>query len=290
MPRMIYLDGQIVPETEAKVSVFDHGVLYGDGVFEGICGYNGRVFRLTQHLDRLYESARSIMLDIPIGWSEMERAVVDTVRANGLRDCYIRLVVTRGPGDLGLDPRRCPRPTVFIIADAITLFPAELYEKGLAVMSVSTRRTAPDALSPRVKSLNYLNNIMAKMIANTAGIPEVLMLNAQGYVVEGTGDNVFIVRKGILITPPLHLGPLEGITRNAVMELARSMGIAVVEDAFALHDVYVADECFLTGTAAEVIPVVNADGRRIGSGSPGPITNRLVEAFRDLANSTGTPV
>ncbi|MGE5483756.1 MAG: branched-chain-amino-acid transaminase [Ignavibacteriales bacterium] len=290
MPRMIYLDGQIVPETEAKVSVFDHGVLYGDGVFEGIRGYNGRVFRLTQHLDRLYESARSIMLDIPIGWSEMERAVVDTVRANGLRDCYIRLVVTRGPGDLGLDPRRCPRPTVFIIADAITLFPAELYEKGLAVMSVSTRRTAPDALSPRVKSLNYLNNIMAKMIANTAGIPEVLMLNAQGYVVEGTGDNVFIVRKGILITPPLHLGPLEGITRNAVMELARSMGIAVVEDAFALHDVYVADECFLTGTAAEVIPVVNADGRRIGSGSPGPITNRLVEAFRDLANSTGTPV
>lgn len=290
MPRMIYLDGQIVPEAEAKVSVFDHGVLYGDGVFEGIRGYNGRVFKLTEHLDRLYESAHSIMMDIPIGWSDMEQAVLNTVRANGLRDCYIRLVVTRGPGDLGLDPRKCPKPTIFIIADAITLFPAEFYENGLAVMSVSTRRTAPDALSPRVKSLNYLNSVLAKIIANATGAPEAIMLNAQGYVVEGTGDNIFIVRKGSLVTPPLHLGPLEGITRNTVMELANSMGIRVVEDPFVLHDVYVADECFLTGTAAEVIPVVAADSRRIGSGNPGPITRRLVDAFRDLANSTGTPV
>ncbi len=290
MPKMIYLDGAIVPEADAKISVLDHGVLYGDGVFEGIRGYNGRIFRLDEHLDRLYESARSISMDIPIEWAEMEKAVVDTVNANGLRDCYIRLVVTRGPGDLGLDPRKCPRPTVFVIADRITLFPAELYDKGLAVMSVSTRRTAPDALSPRVKSLNYLNNIMAKILANIAGMPEVIMLNPQGYVVEGTGDNIFIIRKGKLMTPPLYLGILEGITRNAVMEIARSMDIEVAEEAFALHDVYVADECFLTGTAAEVIPVVSADGRRIGSGEPGPITKKLIRAFRDLANSTGTPI
>lgn len=290
MPKMIYLDGAIVPEADAKISVLDHGVLYGDGVFEGIRGYNGRIFRLDEHLDRLYESARSISMDIPIEWAEMEKAVVDTVNANGLRDCYIRLVVTRGPGDLGLDPRKCPRPTVFVIADRITLFPAELYDKGLAVMSVSTRRTAPDALSPRVKSLNYLNNIMAKILANIAGMPEVIMLNPQGYVVEGTGDNIFIIRKGKIMTPPLYLGILEGITRNAVMEIARSMDIEVAEEAFALHDVYVADECFLTGTAAEVIPVVSADGRRIGSGEPGPITKKLIRAFRDLANSTGTPI
>lgn len=290
MARLVYLDGALVPDSEAKVSVFDHGLLYGDGVFEGIRGYSGRIFRLTEHVERLYESARSIALEPPMTPQEMEGIVVDTVRANNLRDCYIRLVVTRGVGDLGLDPRKCPRPTVFCIADKITLFPAELYEKGLAVMSVSFRRTAPDALSPRVKSLNYLNNIMGKLLGNLAGVPEIIMLNPEGYVVEGSGDNIFIVYKGELITPPRYLGILEGITRKAVIELARSMGIGVREEPFALHDLYVADEAFLTGTAAEVVPVVAADGRRIASGAPGPITKKLMEAFKDLANSTGTPV
>lgn len=290
MARLVYLDGALVPDSEAKVSVFDHGLLYGDGVFEGIRGYSGRIFRLTEHVERLYESARSIALEPPMTPQEMEGIVVDTVRANNLRDCYIRLVVTRGVGDLGLDPRKCPRPTVFCIADKITLFPAELYEKGLAVMSVSFRRTAPDALSPRVKSLNYLNNIMGKLLGNLAGVPEIIMLNPEGYVVEGSGDNIFIVHKGELITPPRYLGILEGITRKAVIELARSMGIGVREEPFALHDLYVADEAFLTGTAAEVVPVVAADGRRIASGAPGPITKKLMAAFKDLANSTGTPV
>ncbi len=290
MAKFVWLDGTLVPTAEAKISVFDHGLLYGDGVFEGIRGYDGRIFKLAEHLDRLYENAHSIALKIPLTREEMEQAVLETVRANGLRDCYIRLVVTRGAGDLGLDPTKCPRPTVFIIADSIVLFPEEMYRKGLSVASVSTRRVAVDALNPRLKPLNYLNNVLAKIQGNLAGVPEVVMLSPEGYVVEGTGDNVFIVRRGRLLTPPLHMGVLEGITRNLVIDLARSMGIDAREEVFTLHDVYIADECFLTGTAAEVIPVVTADGREIGTGRPGAATMKMIRAFRDLANSTGTPV
>ncbi|MCR4398050.1 MAG: branched-chain-amino-acid transaminase [Firmicutes bacterium] len=290
MSRLVYADGSMIPRQDAKVSVFDHGLLYGDGVFEGIRAYNGRVFKLAEHIRRLYESAHSILLRIPLDQKEMEEAVLQTVRANGFRDCYIRLVVTRGVGDLGLDPSKCGEPSVFIVADDIILYPEEAYRKGLPVMSVAVRRTAPDALSPRVKSLNYLNNVMAKAIANLAGVPEVLMLNQQGYVVEGTGDNVFIVRGRTLITPAPYLGILEGVTRNTVMEMASSMGFEVSEGVFSLHDVYVADECFLTGTAAEIAPVTVVDGRAIGTGEPGPVTRRLMEGFRDLANSTGTPL
>ncbi|NPV69072.1 MAG: branched-chain-amino-acid transaminase [Firmicutes bacterium] len=290
MAKFIWLDGSLVPTDQAKVSVFDHGLLYGDGVFEGIRGYSGRVFKLTEHLDRLYENAHSIALEIPLTWKEMEKAVLDTVRANDLRDCYIRLVVTRGVGDLGLDPRKCQKATVFIIADTITLFPEELYTRGLAIVSVSTRRTAVDALNPRLKPLNYLNNVLAKLLGNLAGVPEVVMLSPEGYVVEGTGDNIFIVRRGRLITPPLHLGVLEGITRALIMDIGRSMGIPVAEEMFTLHDMYVAEECFLTGTAAEVIPVVNVDGRKIGRGTPGPITAGLIKAFREITKTTGTPV
>jgi len=288
--KWIYLDGRMVPPEEAKVSVFDHGFLYGDGVFEGIRAYNGRVFKLAEHLDRLYESAKSIALEIPLSWKEMERAVVETVRANELRDAYIRLVVSRGAGDLGLDPRKCPRPTVVVIADSITLYPEEMYRNGLRIATVSTRRIAPDMLNTRVKSLNYLNNILAKIQGNLAGVPEAIMLNPEGYVLECTGDNIFIIRRGRLITPPTYLGILEGITRNTVIEIAGSMGIETREECFTLHDVYVAEECFLTGTAAEVIPVVEVDGRKVGAGAPGPITLKLMEAFRQVANSTGTPV
>lgn len=287
---LIYLNGKFVSPEEAKVSVFDHGLLYGDGVFEGIRAYNGRVFKLTEHLDRLYESARSILLNIPLSWKEMEEAVLETVRRNGLRDAYIRLVVTRGAGDLGLDPRKCPNPTVFIIADKITLWPDELYTKGLKVKTVATRRNAVDTLNPRIKSLNYLNNILAKIEANLMGYPEVVMLNAEGYVVEGTGDNIFIVKKGRLITPPPYVGILEGITRATIMDLAREMGLSVSEDLFTTHDLYVAEECFLTGTAAEVIPVVEVDGRQVGQGVPGPVTVKLMRAFREYAQNNGTPL
>ena len=227
--RVVYVDGEFVPACEAKVSVFDHGFLYGDGVFEGIRAYNGRVFRLTEHLDRLYESARAIALEIPVSWSEMERITLETVRRNGLRDAYIRLVVSRGVGDLGLDPRKCQKPTIVCIADSITLYPKELYETGLKVMTVPTRRVAVDALNPRVKSLNYLNNILAKIEANLVGMAEVIMLSPEGYVVEATGDNVFIVKKSKLITPPSYMGILEGITRATIMELAPALGLTVVE-------------------------------------------------------------
>lgn len=284
----IYLDGKFVSPEEAKVSVFDHGLLYGDGIFEGIRAYNGRVFKLTEHLDRLYESARSILLEIPLSWKEMEEAVLETVRRNDLSDAYIRLVVTRGAGDLGLDPRKCPRASVFVIADKITLWPQELYTKGLKVKTVATRRNSVDTLNPRIKSLNYLNNVLAKIEANLMGYPEVVMLNSQGFVVEGTGDNIFIVKRGTLITPPPYVGILEGITRATIMDLARGMGTTVAEDLFTMHDLYVADECFLTGTAAEVIPVVEVDGRRVGNGTPGPVTAKLMAAFREYAQSNGT--
>ena len=284
------MNGKLVPEQEAVISVFDHGYLYGDGVFEGIRAYNGRVFKLEEHVRRLYESAHSIMLPIPYSQEEMIKAVVDTVNANKLTDAYIRLVVSRGVGDLGLDPRKCKESQVVIIADKIVLYPEELYEEGLTVITVATRRNIADALDPKLKSLNYLNNIQAKIEANRAGVLEALMTNSQGYISEGTGDNIFIYRKGKLITPPPYLGILEGITREAVIELAREEGIPLQEAPFTRHDVYVADECFLTGTAAEVIPVIEADMRTIGTGKPGPVTRTLMEKFRELTQTTGTPL
>lgn len=290
MGLIIYIDGKFVDEEEAKISVFDHGLLYGDGVFEGIRAYYGRVFRLQAHIDRLYDSARSINLDPGLAKDEMTRVVLDTCRRNNLRDAYIRLVVTRGRGDLGLDPRKCPRASVFCIAAAIELYPAELYEKGLDVVTLGTRRNAPDALDPRIKSLNYLNNVIAKMEATRAGAPEGLFLNKEGYVAEATGDNIFIIKNGELITPPPHVGLLEGITRNTVMELAAKAEIPVYERVFTRHDVYTADECFLTGTAAEVIPVVKVDGRPIGNGQPGPITRDLIAMFRELTKTDGPEI
>lgn len=290
MGRLIYLNGKMVPDEEAVISVFDHGLLYGDGVFEGIRAYNGRVFRLVEHIRRLYESAHSIMLTIPLSQEEMIKAVVDTVNANKLRDAYIRLVVTRGVGDLGMDPRKCKTAQVFIIADKITLYPEELYEKGLEVITVATRRNIAEALEPKIKSLNYLNNIHAKIEANRAGVLEALMLTNQGYICEGTGDNIFIYRRGELLTPPAYLGILEGITREAIIELAAREGIPLKEVPFTRHDLYVSEECFLTGTAAEVIPVIEVDQRLIGSGKPGPITKKLIKLFRELAQSEGTPL
>lgn len=290
MSLIIYLDGKYVPEEEAKVSVFDHGVLYGDGVFEGIRAYHGRVFKLHEHLVRLYESARTINLNIWLTMEEMEEVVLETLRRNNLRDAYIRLVVTRGKGDLGLDPRNCPKASIFCIAASIRLYPEELYQKGLEIATVATRRNLPEACNPQVKSLNYLNNIYAKIEAAQAGVPEALMLNQEGYVVEATGDNIFIIKNGILITPPPYLGLLKGITRDTVMELAREQGIPVQEAVFTRHDVYNADECFLTGTAAELIPVVKADNRVIGNGTPGPIFAKLLELYRELTKVDGPKI
>lgn len=287
MSLTIYLDGEYVPKEKAVISVFDHGLLYGDGVFEGIRAYHNRVFKLQDHLMRLYESARSINMTIPISMSEMEEVVLETCRRNDIRDGYIRLVVTRGVGDLGLDPRKCPRPTIFCISASIQLYPQEYYEKGLEVITVATRRNIPEACNPRVKSLNYLNNIYAKIEANLHGVLEAIMLNSEGYVAEATGDNIFLVKNGVLITPPVHAGILEGITRNTVMELARARGIEVVEKLFTRHDIFIADECFLTGTAAEVIPTVKVDGRVIGNGKPGEMTRELIAAFRDLTRDDG---
>ena len=284
---LIYLDGEFVPKEKAVVSVFDHGLLYGDGIFEGIRAYHGRVFRLDEHLDRFYDGARAICLEIPVSKEEMQEIVLETLRRNGLQDAYIRLVVTRGPGDLGLDPRKCPKPFIFCIAATIVLYPDELYEKGLSIISVSTRRNIPTACIPRVKSLNYLNNIYAKMEANLAGMPEAIMLNNEGYVAEATGDNIFIVKKGVLITPPSSAGILEGVTRNAVMDLVSRKGITVEDKLFTMFDVYTADEVFLTGTAAEIIPCINVDGRIIGGGKPGDMTRELIAAFHELTRVDG---
>ncbi|MBE2181204.1 MAG: branched-chain-amino-acid transaminase [Chthoniobacterales bacterium] len=286
----IYLNGNLVPKEQATVSVFDHGLLYGDGVFEGIRFYSGRVFRLDDHIDRLYRSARAIALSIPLDRDAMSQAVLDTIRANGMSDGYVRLVVTRGEGSLGLSPKSCPTPTVFVIAAGITLYPEEMYRNGLKLVTCSTRRIAHGALSPMVKSLNYLNNIMAKIEAEQAGAGEGLMLNEQGYVAECTGDNVFIVRDGRLVTPPIAAGALAGVTRAVVFELARQLGIDIREEDITRYDIYTADECFLTGTAAEIIPVVELDSRPIDDGKPGPLTLRLTELFRELTRTTGTPI
>lgn len=290
MGLIIYFDGDYVPEAEARVSVFDHGLLYGDGVFEGIRAYNGRVFELAAHIDRLYASAHYIHLDIGMPKEAMQEVVLETVRCNNLRDAYIRLVVTRGKGDLGLDPRKCWRPLVFCIAAAIELYPQEAYAKGIKMVTVPTRRNIPEGVNPQVKSLNYLNNILAKIEANLAGAAEGLILNQEAYVAEATGDNIFIVKNGVLITPPVYIGLLEGITRNVIMELARRRGIPVREEVFTRYEIFNADECFLTGTAAEAIPVVELDGRHIGAGKPGKITQMLISDFRQLANTTGTPI
>ena len=284
---IVYLNGKFVPKEEAVVSVFDHGLLYGDGVFEGIRAYHGRVFKLGEHLDRLYDGARALRLEIPCSKKEMQDIVLETLRRNNLQDAYIRLVITRGQGDLGLDPLKCPKAFVFCITASIVLYPDELYEKGMSIISVSTRRNIPTACIPRVKSLNYLNNIYAKMEANLAGMPEAIMLNNEGYVAEATGDNIFIVKNGVLITPPSYAGILEGITRNSVMDIAREKGILVEEKLFTMFDVYTADEVFLTGTAAEVIPCINVDGRIIGSGKPGDMTRELIVAFKELTKIDG---
>ncbi len=286
----IYIDGEFYDKENAKLSVFDHGLLYGDGVFEGIRIYNGRVFRLDEHLRRLAYSAKAIALELPISLSEIEEAVLETIRRNELRDGYVRLVVTRGSGDLGLSPLNCPKATIFIIAALIKLYPPEKYELGLDVVTCSTRRMTHGAFSPMVKSLNYLNNIMAKLEASNAGAGEGLMLNEQGYVAECTGDNIFLVKDRKITTPSVSAGALAGVTRGVVFELAAKLGIEISETLMTRYDVYVADECFLTGSAAEIIPVGHLDHRPIGNGKPGPITQQLMQEFKQVTQSTGTSI
>lgn len=286
----IYIDGKFYSEGNAKVSVFDHGLLYGDGIFEGIRFYNGRVFRLEQHLERLWKSARSICLNIPMTREEMTEALLETIRQNHLRDGYVRLVVTRGVGNLGLNPEQCKNPSVIIIVATIALYHEDFYRKGLSIVTVATRRSNPAALNPAVKSLNYLNNVMARIEANLASADEALMLNDAGNVAECTADNVFVVAHGQIFTPPITAGALQGITRSVVFDIGNELDIKVTEADLTRHDVFVADECFLTGTAAEIVPVVKADGRIIGSGKPGPITTRIIARFREMTHNTGTPI
>jgi len=283
----IWLNGKIVPEEEAKVSVFDHGLLYGDGVFEGIRSYNSRIFKLDEHLERFYKSARAIMLKIPLSLNELEEAIIKTLRINNLKDAYIRVVATRGVGDLGLDPVKCPSPTIFIITSKMQFYPRELYEKGLRLVTVPTRRNDIESLNPALKSLNYLNNILAKIEATNSGALEALMLNRDGYVVECSGDNIFIVKNGTLLTPPSSVGTLEGITRNVVIDLAQSFKINCLESLLTRYDLYNSDEVFLTGTAAEIIPVTELDGRIIKDGKVGPFTKRLMLGFKKLVNQEG---
>ncbi len=284
---LIYLDGEFVPKSEAKISVFDHGLLYGDGVFEGIRSYNCLVFKLKEHLTRLQESAHTIMLGLPLNLEEMTDAVVETLKRNHLRDAYIRVVVTRGVGDLGLDPANCKAPSMFIITDKIILYPESFYRNGMEIITVPTVRNLPEAINPALKTLNYLNNIMAKIEAKNSNYQEALMLNHQGYVAECTGDNIFIVKNGIVQTPPAYLGALRGITRQAIMDLALRNDMPCQERVLTRHDLYNADETFLTGTAAEVVPVVKIDGRRVGSGKPGKITRKLMSSFHDLTRKDG---
>ena len=288
--QLIYIDGVFYPKAEAKVSVFDHGFLYGDGVFEGIRAYHGKVFRLEPHIKRLYESAKAIGLVIPVPPEEMSNIVVESCRRNGIANGYIRLVVSRGVGDLGLNPYLCPKASVVCIAATIQLYPAALYESGLDIVTVATPRNHPEALNPRIKSLNYLNNIMSKMEAIRAGVQEAVMLNLQGFVAECTGDNIFIFREGKLITPPSTEGALEGITRNAVIELARKKGLDVRQERMSRFDIYTADEMFLTGTGAELIPVVKVDGRQIGLGTAGPVFKGLLADFQELTKVDGAPI
>ena len=286
----IFIDGKYFDEKNAKISVFDHGLLYGDGIFEGIRAYNGRVFKLKEHIDRLYCSAKALLLDVPLSHSEMMRAVVDTCRRNKIRDGYIRLVVTRGVGTLGLNPNRCKNPSVIIIAGKIQLYPPELYRKGMEIVTVATTRNLHSALNPAIKSLNYLNNILAKIEADQAGCEEAIMLNAEGFVAECTGDNLFIIKEGHLSTPPLSAGALYGITRRVVLEMAEEMGMPSSEPNLTRYDLFNADECFLTGTGAEIVPVVKIDGRMIGNGKPGRATQKLVAQYRALTKVSGEPI
>lgn len=286
----IYIDGKFYSEADAKVSVFDHGLLYGDGVFEGIRAYHGRVFKLKEHINRLYYSAKAILLEIPMTPAQMMAATVETLRENGLRDAYVRLIVTRGVGTLGLNPRSCKSPSVIIIAGKIQVYPPELYARGMEIVTVPTVRNLHSAVNPAIKSLNYLNNILAKIEANNAGVEEALMLNAEGFVAEGTADNVFILRQGALLTPPLSAGALYGITRATVMELGAAAGLRVAEQNLTRYDLFNADECFLTGTGAEIMPVIRIDARVIGSGQPGPLTTQLVEAYHALTKVSGEPI
>ena len=289
-PMKVFVDGKFVDEKKAVVSVFDHGLLYGDGVFEGIRAYNGRVFKLSEHVDRLFYSAKAILLKIPMSHRAICATVRDACKRNKIRDGYIRLVVTRGAGTLGLDPNRCSKPQVIIIADKIQLYPETFYKKGLEIVTVPTTRNHTNAVNPAIKSLNYLNNILAKIEAINAGCVEAIMLNSQGFVAECTGDNVFMLKGGQLLTPPLAAGALYGITRGVAIELAKSLGVEVAEPNLTRYDLYNADEVFITGTAAEVVPVVKIDGRQIGSGKPGKLTKNLIKAYQDLTNSTGEAI
>ncbi|MFH1074342.1 MAG: branched-chain-amino-acid transaminase [Candidatus Firestonebacteria bacterium] len=290
MGSIVNLNGKFVCKEKAVVSIFDHGLLYGDGVFEGVRSYNGRIFKMEEHIERLYTSAKAITMTIPISKEKMKAEIVATVKKNKLRDAYIRVVVTRGVGDLGLNPVKCPKAFYFIIAASIALYPEKFYKEGLPVICASTRRNTPEALNPMIKSLNYLNNILAKIEANNAEVLEAIMLNREGYVAECTGDNIFIVKNDELITPPTYIGALEGITRDTVMALAKELGYKASEKPFTMADMYIADECFLTGTAAEVIPVINVDTRNIGNGKPGPITKKLIKAYREMTRTQGTEV
>jgi branched-chain amino acid aminotransferase len=284
----VYINGKFYEKNEAKISVFDHGLLYGDGVFEGIRSYNRLVFKLKEHIDRLFESAQSIMLKIPLTKEQLIKAVIATLKGNNLKDAYIRLIVTRGEGDLGLDPRKCAgKASVIIIADKIALYPEKFYKEGLKIVTVPTIRNLPEALNPQIKSLNYLNNILAKIEATNAGSDEAIMLDSLGYVAECTGDNIFIVKRDNLYTPPQCMGTLRGITRDTVLEIARKDRIPVHEHVITRHEVYISDECFLTGTAAEIIPVVMVDGRTIGTGKPGKLTLSLIKKFRELTKKEG---
>jgi branched-chain amino acid aminotransferase len=284
---LVNMNGQLVPKEKAVVSVFDHGLLYGDGVFEGVRAYNGRVFRLREHLERLYDSAKAILLQPPLGLEAMRQEVLRTLAANGLKDAYIRPVFTRGVGDLGLSPANCPKATYFIIADRIRLYPEATYKDGLALITVPTRRNVAEALSPKIKSLNYLNNILAKIEANQRGALEAILLTQDGYVAECTADNLFILRKGRLLTPPTWQGALEGVTRQAVIELAQKRKVAVAEEPMTRYDIYTAQEAFMTGTAAEIVPVTALDGRSVGSGEPGPLTKALMQDYRALTRREG---
>ena len=275
----IWIDGKLYDKADAKISVYDHGLLYGDGVFEGIRVYSGKIFECDAHLDRFWDSAKAIRLTLPVSREQLRTAMEETVRANGFRDCYVRVVATRGPGDLGIDPRKSPRPSLFIIADLISVYPREMYEKGMSLITSSVIRNHPAALSARIKSLNYLNNILAKIEANDAGVSEAVMLNHEGNVSECTAENIFIVRDGEVQTPTATDGILEGVTRKVMLALCKRMQIPFVEKILQRHDLYIADECFLTGTGAEVAPVTKIDGREIGTGQPGPITRKLIDAF-----------
>jgi len=289
LSELVYINGKFVPKEEASISIYDHGFLYGDGVFEGIRAYNGRVFRLDEHIDRLYDSAKAISLQIPLTKEEMKEIILETLRKNRLKDAYIRPIVTRGIGDLGLDPRKCSNPTVIVITQQWGAMYGNLYEKGLSAITVCIRRNPPESLPPNIKSLNYLNNVLAKIEANVKGGDEAIFLDVRGNISEGSGDNIFIVKRGEIITPPT-LNNLRGITREVAIEIVHKLNIPLYEAQLGLFDLYTADEVFVTGTAAEIAPIVKIDGRIIGDGKPGIITKKLMEEFRKITESEGTPI